>query len=918
MSETVVGRDREQAVIAEFLDGVDAWPWALVLDGVPGIGKTSLWEAALAAARARSYRLLVCRPTGVEAQLSFAALADLLADMPTKALPDPQRRALDAALQLAEPTLPSPGPLALPLGVLGILRSAANDGPLVVAVDDAQWLDRPTATVLAYAWRRLRDEPIAVLATTRRESEAGAPWLDESLVGGGATRIEVGPLTIGALQRLLRLRLGRSMGRQALVRLHRATGGNPLYALEVARAATGTSPAPGTEPSMPSTLREVVGRRVRELPPRAREVLLAAAVLADPTAGTLSAAFPRANVAASLREGAAAGVVVRDGERIRFTHPLLAAAIHSDTSPDALKDVHRRLAGVVEHAEERARHLALGAEGPDESVASALDEAAARAAARGAPAVAAELLELAIALTIDGADEDRRHRTIAAGRHHLEAGDAAQARVLLEQVLDELSAGRERADVILLALETFDEDAEQAVVLELCGRALADAGDDHRRASAIHTFLARYWSFCGENGRALASARTAYALAEQSTDPSARFISATHLAREEIRAGRRTRGLLDRALALEVGAAHRVLDSPRLALAHLRLFQGRLIEARTLCETLLGEAETRGEEPSAAGLHDVLGYIACRTCDFASAEERVVACREIAARIYDDDSPAMAQHMILSALVDAHLGRVDHARAVAERAAAIAERAHAAFVARRCRAVIGFVELSTGNMRDAALVLTPVVEQLVARGYAIAPHPVSIDPLEALIAVGDLERARPLVARYLAEARRLGSPMLRAMGERCRGLLASADGDPAAARAALERALAAQREGGWEFALARTLLASGHVERRAKQKRAARESFAAALAIFDRLGTRAWSDQTCRQLGRIGGRPPASTELTPAEERVATLVAAGRTNSETAAQLHLSEHTVEGHLTRIYTKLGVHSRTQLTRRLLSE
>src|SRR5262249_13643299 len=208
----------------------------------------------------------------------------------------------------------------------------------------------------------------------------------------------------------------------------------------------------------------------------------------------------------------------------------------------------------------------------------------------------------------------------------------------------------------------------------------------------------------------------------------------------------------------------------------------------------------------------------------------------------------------------------------------------------------------------------PVIEHLIAHGFAVAPHPLSIEPLEALIAAGNLERARPFVETYLSEAQAIESPLLLAAGERCLGLIAARDGDLTAARELFARAITAERNGEPPFELARTLLASGRTERRAKQKRAAREHLIAALTLFDRLGARPWADQAQSELGRIGGRPPSSGGLTPAEQRVASLIASGRTNSEAAAELYLSEHTVEGHLSHISAKLGLRSRSELARR----
>jgi predicted ATPase len=256
----VVGREEELELLRGFLADTAAVPLALLLEGESGIGKTTLWAAAVEGARERSYRVLACRAAGAEVQLSFAALGDLLAEVLEETLPElptPQRRALEVALLLEEARGPPPDQRAVALAFLGVLRLLTRSGPVLVAVDDAQWLDTPTAAVLEFALRRLGSEPIVLLTTFRQEDgRVGLLELEQIFPEGRLRRLAVGPLSLGALQRLLRLRLGAAVARPTLVRLHEATGGNPFYALELARALErqGTEPELGRPLPIPENL----------------------------------------------------------------------------------------------------------------------------------------------------------------------------------------------------------------------------------------------------------------------------------------------------------------------------------------------------------------------------------------------------------------------------------------------------------------------------------------------------------------------------------------------------------------------------------------------------------------------------------------------------------------------------------------
>ena len=238
MTKDVVGHDDEVAGILAFLD--DGASSALVLEGEAGLGKTTLWRAGVEAARDRGQTVLTCNPSGSETQFSLSAVRDLLDDCFDELadeLPEPQRRVLGVALLRAEPVDPPPQPSAIAASFLNALRRLADRGPVLVAVDDVQWLGGSSAGVLEFAARRLRGDPIRLLLPARTEGEPRVPLgLDRTFVRGDLRRIEVGRLSLGALGRVIRTQLGTDSPRQALRRLHETSGGNPLFALELVRA----------------------------------------------------------------------------------------------------------------------------------------------------------------------------------------------------------------------------------------------------------------------------------------------------------------------------------------------------------------------------------------------------------------------------------------------------------------------------------------------------------------------------------------------------------------------------------------------------------------------------------------------------------------------------------------------------------
>jgi DNA-binding CsgD family transcriptional regulator len=906
----VLGRDQELAALRRFVAQVADGPAACVIEGEPGIGKTMLWAASVAAARAIPLRVLSARPAGSEVQLAFAVLGDLFSDRLEEALPSlpgPQRRALEVALLLEEGVGTGPDLRAVGIAVLGVLRLLARSSPVLVAIDDVQWVDTSSATVLEFAFRRLRKEPIDFLGTVRVETGEHARVQLAAAFAEDA-RVRLGTLTMGATHRLVRERLGVALPRPMLLRLHATSGGNPFYALEIARALqrADVSPEAGAHLPVTAPLQDLVRARLAALPRATQDALLVVASLATPTVAVVEEAFPR--MRRRLAAAAAAGVLRLEGDFVEFSHPLIASSVYFSAPPERRRRVHRQLAAVVRNDEEQARHLALAAPHRNAEVAIALDQAARGATRRGASDAAADLYELAAARTPRSAPEDIRRRQCAAADAHAASGAIARATATLEPLLAGLPAGDERAEV-LLRLARLAGDLPSMV--DLADRARREATDDRVLASA-HLVLAMAWPDRGID-HALMHGRLALEYAERADDRGLVTAILTRLAHWELWAGETTPGLLERALDSKVRAnGLRGYHDPRFPLALRRMYQGRLVEARALFNDLLEEAQQDGDEIAACVARGRLADVALRAGHWERAAGEAAAVYEQVEQIgleYDD-----GLGVLWRALVDAHLGAVDRARADANLASELAVRAGTENVRVLALGVSGFLDLSLGDTYAAREQLTPTVEWLTSKNMALATHPMAPYAIEAIIGAGDLDRAHTLITQFDDEAHALESRWAVAIAARCRGLAFLADGDLALAAETLERALALTVRRPWPFERARTLLALGRTQRRAKRKRTARESLEAARDAFSALGAVLWVAQAQRELQAIGGRSPGGSELTAAEERVAALVARGRTNREVAAALYLTERTVEGHLTRIYAKMGVHSRAELAHR----
>jgi DNA-binding CsgD family transcriptional regulator len=906
----VVGREQELDTLCEFVTSSREGAGAFVLAGEAGIGKTTLWLAGLRAARGQGVRVLMARPAAAERDLAYTGLSDLLEEVIGQvlpALPAPRRRALEVALLLVDAEHRAPDPRGVGVGALTALRALAESGPLLLAVDDVQWLDGSSSAALEFALRRLEDTPVSLLLA-RRQGESG-PSPERALPAERIETLELGPLSLGATHRLLRERLGRSFPRPTLVRVHELSGGNPFFALELACALerAGATPGPGEPFPVPETLEALVHDRLAALPEGVRPILLAAAAMAEPTLPSLTSEWPDAAIV--LEPALRSGVVGLEGERVRFSHPLLASVLYEQTIADARVRLHARLAGMVADPVERARHLALASDTPDALVARGLDEAAAASRARGAPIAAADLGELAIRATPPAHADDRRRRLLEAARDHLAAGMADRARSLGQQLLIEAPAGRSRAEALFLLGKA---EANHGRIVKLHEHALIEATGAPDLQATIHAWLAPYIRFSDGLRAGEAHARSALELAEQAGDAAIVARSLASLARLRFQAGEEDGIVLAQRsleLARRAGDAAAV-DEAITSCSSCLLWTGRLAAARELL--LEGYAVSAGrDEALAADRLWFLSLVEFRAGNWALADDYALRCREIA--VMFDEGEYMS--FIPRSLLAAHRGDEEDARALAEQGIGLATAAGVPFLAHSCRGVIGRLDLWAGDPASALHHLEPVHRAHKALGYREPGHAAAApDLVEALLELGRFEDALAVLEPWEADAARLGCEWALGQTTRCRGLLAAARGAVEEALPLMEEAVGRHQSVGDPFGRARALLALGVTRRRARIKRAAREAVEAALDGFATLGAQRWGERAQAELGRIGGRT-RQEDLTHAERRVAALVAEGKTNREVAAALFLSERTVESHLTRVYAKLGVRSRTQLARAL---
>jgi len=907
MGTELIGRSSEWEQVCAFLESSRTDPSAMLLDGEAGIGKTTLLLAAADQARADGNRVLSARPAATESVLAYAGLADLLDDVEQEildGLPEPQRRAIDRILLTVDDDSVATDPRAVAAAVHSVLRCLAERSAVLIAIDDLQWLDASSAQVIAFAARRLTG-PVGILATVR-PAEDPVTWL-QMRRPDALQRISLQPFSIGALRALLTDRLGRAISRASLVHIHQVSGGNPFYAIELGRDVAASNHRSDT---LPPTLTELVRSRIAGLDAPIREALLAVASASQPTVELMSRvlAIDPDEVIDRLRDAERDGLVTLDHNTFRFSHPLLAHGVRSQTSNAARRSMHRRLAAAVDQPELRAKHLALAATHGDDATLQSLDEAAELARVRGAPGAAAEFLELAIDL---GGDTARRR--IQLGSLYFSAGDAERARQTMELALTAATppALKAQARCLLGLWSVIDGSSRHAA--DLLQRALDDSDDDPVLRVQILALLSFALLNAGQPDTAARWAGEVVGSAESLGPSSALSVALSMAVFVRFLLGHGfDETVMDRALSLSGNELPvTALMSPTVQRAQLLVGVCRLDEGRQQMLTVQQQYLDSGEESELIVIDFYNGLSAIWQGRFAEATAVSEEAMQRAQELNRDLPRAVA--LLLRGAITAYTGEVEQARRDAGDALALATACDAGFVAVWPRTTLGFLELSLGNHDAAVSTLQPLLPMVAAMPMAteIFVAPFLPDAAEALIQAGRPDEAEPMVNALESNGRRLDRPWMLACGARCRALLLAARGDLDEAAETAQQALIEHNRLPMPFERARTQLLLGQLQRRQRHREAATATIRDALATFETLGTTRWAEQARRAGDRVH-RGSAGTEvLTATEQRIAELAASGMTNREVGTTLFISAKTVEVHLSRIYRKLGIRSRSEL-------
>ena len=912
MSTVVVSRSAEFRAIAALIESVKEHPAGLLLEGDPGIGKTTLWLAAIERAREAGMSVLSARAWEAESVLAYSSVADLLGEVTAgvlESLPDVQQVAVNRVLSREIGDAPPTDHHVLAAALLTLAENLAKDAPVLIAIDDLQWLDPSSRAVVSFVARRLRGRA-GLLGTARSDAggETVSTWLQLG-TPDGITRVKVGSMSLGGLHELLSARLGRVFPRPTMVRIAEVSGGNPFYALEIARVLGAKSARADTE--LPHTIADLVRLRTGSLNADASDVLLAAACVGNPTVDMLArvAGSTIERTTELLEEAESSGAIVIDGNQVRYAHPLLAHGVYADAGPARRRQMHRALAGVVTQPELKARHLALAAASKNPELLQALDDAAKAASTRGAPAAAAELLDLAIKL---GGDTPKRRVRCAA--HHFRAGDTAAAHALLEPALDQMPAGMQKALALNLLAGIWVYQRSFGEAADVLKRAADEAEGNPVMLAQTLLMLSFAQANSGEYQEALRNSEEAVKHAEAVGIP---VMISQALADWQILSALCGNGFDESSLRRAIELEDPAVDVPvpfraDSAGAQLLSWAGRLDEARAHVQNLRRRCLERGADTDMLFVDVWSTLIDVWRADFTEGAHSADDAMERAEQIGGDHGLVIA--LTVRGLVNAYTGREHQARADAMAAIEAANRFGAPLLAEWPLMTLGFLDVSVGDYEQALEDLRPLIanfDRLVCMEIIKAGF--IPDAVEAMVAAGRLDEAEPMVAALEREGRRLDRPWMLAIAARCRAMMLAAQGDVDAAQAAVRRALAEHDRLPMPFERARTLLLVGQLQRRKRQKQVATATLAVAMESFQEVGAPLWAERARAELERTNVTPTRDSELTPSERRVAELSASGMTNRDVAAKLFVSTKTVEANLTQIYRKLGIRSRAELGR-----
>jgi DNA-binding CsgD family transcriptional regulator len=904
----LIGREEETARIDRVLaDAREGRSSALVIVGDAGIGKTSLLEYAVAQAS----DLRVLRALGVEseAELEFSGLLELCRPLLglVQELPPRHAEALQAALGLT--TAEGGDRFAIGAATLGLFAAAAEESPLLVAVDDAHWIDDASGDAVGFAIRRLAADRVGFLLTARRESARmfDVPGI-ELLELEGLDRDAAAGLVEGAAPAVVE-------------RLYEASGGNPLALLEIASLLP-PAQLEGREPlnePLPAGagVERAFARRVAELTGEAQSALLVAAASPSGRLDAIVGALHELGLdSCDLEPGEDAGLLRIGDGRVEMAHPLARSAVYHRAAPSERRRVHRAHATALpEHAayEERAWHLAAAAVGPNEEVAATLELAAGVSRRRAGHASSSLALERAARLTPDA--ETRARRFYRAADAAWQAGQSTRALELLHEALELATQTSLRADILHLRgyVEHFVGDVMAAHDVLLAAADLVEQSDPVR-AAAILTDAVESCLYGGDASRQLAAALGARELAPRDGGRED-FLADMYVGEALMMSGRAAEAapIYERGLAAYDASEALQRDPGASAVTAFALcWLERSTAARDVARRAVASAR---EQQTIGGLPYALfalGWAERRLGAWneatASSSEAVSLARETS------QSTLLCECLVDLGTIAAARGQEEDAARYLDEAAALARAHGLGYFEVLLEAPLGVLELGLGRYEQAADRLERLRRRLEDLGMHMIEFPMP-DLVEALVRLGRADEA----ARAVEYVRPDVSPhCASALAERCRGLVATDEEFEHHFTASLELHPDAEDP----FARARTALLFGERLRRAGRRVEAREQLRSALAVFERLGAEPWSERARSELRASGQtlrrRAEATEELTPQELQIALQVAEGKSNKEVGAALFLSHKTVEFHLGRIYRKLDISSRGELIRRFSAQ
>ena len=898
----IVGRDRERAALRSLVatarrgDGA-----AMILRGDPGIGKTALLDELIAKTRIRTLR--ACGYES-EADLPFAALGDLLRSILDHLddIPPLQATSLRSALGLGTST--GVDPVSVEVATASLLRTVAGTEPLLVVVDDMQWLDTASLNALLYVARRAAQMPIAVVGAARVEEMTPA-------IAALPSR-SLGPLPPADAEALLRA--GAPEVVPAVVRsLIDAAAGNPLALHELLR---GLSPLqigghlPIVDPIAVST--EVVlafRRRIDELPASTRTALLIA--VADGRGQldrVLDALAGVSSDVTAFEPAEQQGLITLSGDAVLFRHPLIRSVVYQTAAPATRRTAHGLLAQVEQDPDRRAWHLGSSVARPDAVARDALREMAGRALARGADAAAAGALARAAELTEDSQERGRLYTKAARAANR--GGDMPMATHLLASAQPLLGDDLiDQADLMLLEADLRMRRGDlHGAYLELAGRAEAIAAVDVRRATTMLLVAASLHVYKMEGALALRAVERALELAG---DAPLNLLQLSSLAMTQTMAGHPD------ALRTARAAAEACMASKRGHLHTLGIVWPLVwLEDYDLARRFVTWAVQVQRE---GGYHSFLpqsllpgAELDFRTGRWAQALSGAIEARQLFIETNQPTEAAVAASTI--ARIEASLGAdkdcVAHATSAIESDRVSGLRVATAYA----ESALGHLALGHRRYHDAVDHLRRAAD-IVTNGAVAEPWllPIHADLAESLVRAGRVAEAGAVVDELEDLARRRGRPSALAAAARCRGLLAP----PQSFLDDFAAALVHHQSSPTPFELARTELCFGERLRRGHLRTQAREHLRIAIDLFDELGAQPWADRARAELRASGEtrrtNGESTLQLTPREHEVARLVAGGATNTEVATELFVNAKTVEFHLGNVYRKLGVRSRTELAR-----